>query len=105
MNTAITFAMLAARMMTRATVVGFQPALVLDPTFRGSGFRRSSTPASSPTKRRQNVGGYNPGVSLKVLEQTIGSDAKTIRRWGRALRSRDAEELQKFPPLFIAEEI
>jgi hypothetical protein len=36
---------------------------------------------------------YNAGVSLNVLEQTFGSDAKTIRRWGRALRSGDAEEL------------
>lgn len=36
---------------------------------------------------------HNAGVSLRVLQQTFESDAKTIRRWGRALRSRDAEEL------------
>jgi transposase len=36
---------------------------------------------------------HNAGVRLKVIEQTFGIDAKTIRRWGRALRSRDAEEL------------
>ena len=36
---------------------------------------------------------YNAGVSLRVLRQTFQADAKTIRRWGRALRSRHAEEL------------
>jgi hypothetical protein len=36
---------------------------------------------------------HNAGVSLRVLQQTFESDAKTIQRWGRALRSRDAEEL------------
>ncbi len=36
---------------------------------------------------------HNAGVSLRVLQQTFERDAKTIRRWGRALRSRDAEEL------------
>jgi transposase len=36
---------------------------------------------------------HNAGVSLRVLLQTFQSDAKTIQRWGRALRSRDAEEL------------
>jgi hypothetical protein len=36
---------------------------------------------------------HNAGVSLRVLQQTFQSDAKTIQRWGRALRSRDAEEL------------
>jgi hypothetical protein len=36
---------------------------------------------------------HNAGVSLRVLQQTFESDAKTIKRWGRALRSRDAEEL------------
>ena len=36
---------------------------------------------------------YNAGVSLRVLQQTFQTDAKTIRRWGRALRSRNAEEL------------
>ena len=36
---------------------------------------------------------YNAGVGLRVLEQTFHSAAKTIRRWGRALRSRNAEEL------------
>lgn len=36
---------------------------------------------------------HNAGVSLSVLQRTFSVDAKTIRRWGRALRSRDAEEL------------
>jgi hypothetical protein len=36
---------------------------------------------------------HNAGVSLRVLQQTFQSDAKTIQRWGRALRSRDAAEL------------
>jgi hypothetical protein len=36
---------------------------------------------------------HNAGVSLRVLQETFESDAKTIRRWGRALRSRDAQEL------------
>jgi hypothetical protein len=36
---------------------------------------------------------HNAGVSLRVLQQTFESDAKTIQRWGRALRSRDAQEL------------
>lgn len=36
---------------------------------------------------------HNAGVRLKVIEQTFGIDGKTIRRWGRALRSGDAEEL------------
>ena len=36
---------------------------------------------------------YNAGVSLRVLQQTFQTDAKTIQRWGRALRSRNAEEL------------
>jgi hypothetical protein len=36
---------------------------------------------------------HNAGVSLRVLQLTFQSDAKTIQRWGRALRSRDAEEL------------
>jgi hypothetical protein len=36
---------------------------------------------------------HNAGVSLRVLQQTFESDAKTIKRCGRALRSRDAEEL------------
>ena len=36
---------------------------------------------------------YNAGVSLKALQHTFQSDAKTIRRWGRALRSRNAQEL------------
>src|SRR6266481_8753749 len=36
---------------------------------------------------------HNAGVSLRVLQQTFHSDAKTIQRWGRALRSRNAEEL------------
>jgi len=36
---------------------------------------------------------HNAGVSLRVLQQTFQADAKTIQRWGRALRSRNAEEL------------
>jgi hypothetical protein len=36
---------------------------------------------------------YNAGVSLRVLQQTFQTDAKTIQRWGRALRSRDVQEL------------
>ena len=36
---------------------------------------------------------HNAGVSLRVLQQTFQTNAKTIRRWGRALRSRSAEEL------------
>lgn len=36
---------------------------------------------------------YNAGVGLRVLQQTFQSDGKTIQRWGRALRSRDAQEL------------
>ena len=35
----------------------------------------------------------NAGVSLRVLQQTFQTDAKTIQRWGRALRSHNAEEL------------
>ncbi len=36
---------------------------------------------------------HNAGVGLRVLQQTFQTNAKTIRRWGRALRSRSAEEL------------
>ena len=36
---------------------------------------------------------YNAGLKLGVLEQTFQKDGKTIQRWGRALRSRNAEEL------------
>ncbi len=36
---------------------------------------------------------HNAGVSLRVLQHTFQANAKTIRRWGRALRSRSAEEL------------
>jgi hypothetical protein len=36
---------------------------------------------------------YNARVSLRVLQGTFQTNAKTIRRWGRALRSRNAEEL------------
>jgi hypothetical protein len=36
---------------------------------------------------------HNAGVSLRVLEHTFQTNVKTIRRWGRALRSRSAEEL------------
>jgi len=35
----------------------------------------------------------NAGVSAKVLQRTFERDPKTIRRWGRALRSRNAQEL------------
>ena len=36
---------------------------------------------------------YNAGVSVGVLQQTFQADAKTIQRWGRALRSGNAQEL------------
>jgi hypothetical protein len=36
---------------------------------------------------------YNAGLKLGVLERTFQRDGKTIQRWGRALRSRHAEEL------------
>jgi len=36
---------------------------------------------------------YNAGLNLVVLQRTFGVDAKTILRWGQALRGRDAEEL------------
>src|SRR5512143_4022831 len=36
---------------------------------------------------------YNAGVSVRVLQQTFQTDAKTIQRWGRALRSRKVREL------------
>ena len=36
---------------------------------------------------------YNAGLKLGVLEQTFQRDGKTIQRWGRALRSRNAQEL------------
>jgi hypothetical protein len=36
---------------------------------------------------------HNAGVRLSVLQQTFQADVKTIRRWGRALRCRNAEEL------------
>jgi hypothetical protein len=36
---------------------------------------------------------YNAGLKLGVLEQTFQRDGKTIQRWGRALRRRNAEEL------------
>ena len=36
---------------------------------------------------------YNAGLSRRVLQETFGVDLKTIQRWARALRSRDAEEL------------
>jgi hypothetical protein len=36
---------------------------------------------------------HNAGVSLRVLQDTFQTNAKTIRRWGRALRSGSAEEL------------
>jgi hypothetical protein len=35
----------------------------------------------------------NAGVSRRVLQETFEVDPKTIRRWGRALRSHNAEEL------------
>ena len=36
---------------------------------------------------------YNAGVSARVLQRTFERDPKTIRRWGRALRSGNAQEL------------
>jgi len=36
---------------------------------------------------------YNAGLNLVVLQRTFGVDAKTILRWGQALRGRDAQEL------------
>jgi hypothetical protein len=36
---------------------------------------------------------HNAGLSLRVLQSTFQADPKTIQRWGRALRSRDAREL------------
>ena len=36
---------------------------------------------------------YNAGVSLRVLQPTFQADGQTIRRWGRALRSRNVAEL------------
>jgi len=36
---------------------------------------------------------YNAGLSRRVLQQTFQADPKTIARWGRALRSRNAHEL------------
>jgi hypothetical protein len=36
---------------------------------------------------------HNAGIRLRVLQQTFAVNAKTIRRWARALRSRNAEEL------------
>lgn len=36
---------------------------------------------------------HNAGVSLRLLQQTFEADPKTIRRWSRALRCRDAQEL------------
>lgn len=36
---------------------------------------------------------HNAGVSLRVLQHTFQTNVKTIRRWGRALRSHSAEEL------------
>tara|TARA_B000000460_G_C21528524_1_gene399490 strand:+ start:220 stop:2562 length:2343 start_codon:yes stop_codon:yes gene_type:complete len=36
---------------------------------------------------------YNAGLNRKVLTETFTVDLKTIRRWGRALRCRDAEQL------------
>ena len=35
----------------------------------------------------------NAGVSRRLLQQTFGVDPKTIQRWGRALRSHNAQEL------------
>lgn len=36
---------------------------------------------------------HNAGISLRILQSTFQTDPKTIQRWGRALRSRDAQEL------------
>ena len=36
---------------------------------------------------------HHAGLSLRTLQSTFQVDPKTIQRWGRALRSRDAQEL------------
>jgi hypothetical protein len=36
---------------------------------------------------------HNAGLSLRILQATFQTDPKTIRRWGRALRCRDGQEL------------
>jgi hypothetical protein len=36
---------------------------------------------------------YNAGLSRTVLQRTFQVDRKTMQRWGRALRSRDSQEL------------
>lgn len=36
---------------------------------------------------------HNAGFRLRLLQSTFQTDPKTIRRWGRGLRSRDAAEL------------
>lgn len=36
---------------------------------------------------------HNAGFSLRILQATFQADPKTIQRWGRALRSRNASEL------------
>lgn len=36
---------------------------------------------------------HNAGLSLRILQSTFQVDPQTIQRWGRALRSRDAQEL------------
>lgn len=36
---------------------------------------------------------HNAGLRLRLLHRTFQTDPKTIRRWGRGLRSRDATEL------------
>lgn len=38
---------------------------------------------------------YNAGVKVRVLEEVFEADRKTMRLWGRALRSRDKEQLQQ----------
>lgn len=36
---------------------------------------------------------YNAGLKIQSLSEVFGVDRKTLQRWGRALRSGDAEEL------------
>ena len=36
---------------------------------------------------------YNAGIKIQSLTEVFGADRKTLQRWGRALRSGDAEEL------------
>src|ERR1035438_4059815 len=47
----------------------------------------------------------NAGVSRRVLQQTFAVDRKTIQRWGRALRSHNAQELVTFLPKLGATDV